>query len=190
MYFIGKNELLIHDPWTQLRQQREGNMFSDAIFLANSAYYNRITSPRGLSRILTGDNTSRYNISGRQGHVFTAMLEHIYKRKIQLPSWSRQLPRKQLDWRLWQQTLAPLLQNDSNRKLKYSLGRRDKEVLQYWKWHFSDSCNRLFARHGQVFTECEMSNGESRKKTGNYVAIKGICETLQDDIKEIAVNKD
>ena len=118
------------------------------------------------------------------------MLEHIYKRKIQLPSCSRQLPRKQLDWQLWQQILALLLQNDSNRKLKYSLGRRDKEVLQYWKWHFSDSCNRLFARHGQVFTEYEMSNRGSRSNTGSYIAINGICETLPDDIKEVNVYKD
>ena len=118
------------------------------------------------------------------------MTGHIYKRKIRSLSWSRQPPSKQLDWQLWQHTLAQLLHNDNNGKLKYSLGRCDKEVLQHCKWHFSESYNLLFARHGQVFTECEMSNGESRKKTGNYVAIKGICETLQDDIKEIAVNKD
>ena len=74
--------------------------------------------------------------------------------------------------------------------MKYPLGRRNKDVLQHLKWHFSEYHNKLFARHGQLITEYEMSNGGSRRNTDNYDAIIGIYETLPDDIKEVDIYKD
>ena len=91
---------------------------------------------------------------------------------------------------MWQQTLAPLIKNDKNRKLKYPLESWDKVALKHWKWYFSESYNTLFARYGKVFTAYEMNNRGSSMNTNNYVVIKGICTTLPEDIKDVDVYKD
>ena len=77
-----------------------------------------------------------------------------------------------------------------NKKLKYSLERWDHDTLKYWKWHFSEYNNRLFARHEQVCKSYEISNGISRRNKGNYVDTTGICATPSENIKEIDFYKD
>ena len=51
----------------------------------------------------------------------------IYKRKVFSNSWPRQPPRKRLDWDLWRHTLTPMIQNTTNRSLKFPLSRWEKK---------------------------------------------------------------
>ena len=75
----------------------------------------------------------------------------LYKQKVFYCSWSRQPPRKHLDWDVWRQTLVPILYEIKNRPLTYPFSRWDKEAIYHWKWIYSLTTNPLYARYGQVY---------------------------------------
>ena len=82
----------------------------------------------------------------------------IYKRKVFSFLWPRQPPHKNLNWDLWRNTLQPLIHNTKNRHLKFPLGRWENEALHHWKWFYSRTTNKFYAKHGQVYTSYVMIN--------------------------------
>ena len=68
-----------------------------------------------------------------------------------------------------------------------TLRSRRSEILEV---HFSESNNRLFARHIQVFKAYKISSRGLRRNIGDFVETTGVCVIVPEDIKEVGVYKD
>ena len=113
-----------------------------------------------------------------------------YKRNIFSCTYPIQPSHKHLDCKLWRQILALMINNISNRKLKYPLGRSYRDSLIHWKWYYSATTNGLYARHDQMYKDYVMINRGARRNEWNFVANPGLCHTLPEDINEVDVYYD
>ena len=133
MFFLGDNEILLHDSLPQLQTQRQGDIFLMQCFLLPNSTDKELRCLVDCREYLQG--TTLADITTADG---TEIMLHtrqglIYKRKLFSYLWPRQSPRKKLDWNLWRHTLKPMIQNTTNRSLNFSLGRWEKEALHHWK---------------------------------------------------------
>lgn len=78
-----------------------------------------------------------------------------------------------------------MIDNISNRKLNYPVGRWYEDSLIHCKFFYSSITNQLYTWYGQVYKDYVMINKGSRCNEGTFIANSGICYTLSEDINEV-----
>ena len=97
LFFLGDNDILLHDSLSQLQTQRQGGIFLMQCFLLSNPTDKELRCFMDYREYLQVTTLADITTSDGKEIMLQAWHGRFYKRKVFSYSWPRQPPRKHLD---------------------------------------------------------------------------------------------